>query len=152
VQWGAASFPGSWEEGGATEFLLVVMVDATQACAETSGSKMVEVPVRVRYGTADRRIQDHETDAHINVFRDGESVTQLQLVLSETLTCDANTTHLPRLDEPCSAFARADAQLLINHYRGRSASEGATLEIYKYKPGNRSGAADAVERLMLAPR
>jgi hypothetical protein len=118
AQWGAASFAGSWQDGDATELLLVVTVDATQACAETSGSRMVEVPVRVRYGTSDHRVQDHETHAHVNVFRDGESVTQLQLVLSETLMCGANDTQLPQLEDRCSTFARAEAQLLINRESG----------------------------------
>lgn len=118
------------------------------ACGETTGLRIVELPVHVIYSTADGYVQEHATDQHMNFFASGDRVMQAQLILSETMTCKRGDVRFSYLNERCDDYARAEVQIALNRY-SNAQPENGRLEVYKYKAANDGSTADAVERLAI---
>jgi hypothetical protein len=153
LRWRDVSFTGRWDGGEETSVKLAAKTTAQRACAETTGTRMVTVPVQVTYASGDGRVASHDADAHLNFFRtEDDALSKAQLVLSETMTCASGATKFQNLDLSCAEFKIVEAQLLINRYLGRSASDELRLELYEYASEGEAGAADAVEHLTSAPR
>jgi hypothetical protein len=148
AHWQSTTFAGVWDDdGSATRLQVAITSDAAQACGEMTSLHMVELPVHVVYSTDDGYIEEHATDQHMNFFAAGDSVSQAQLILSESMTCKRGDARFPYLDERCSDYARAEAQIALNRYSGLP--ESGRLEVYKYKAGGDGSSADDVERLSI---
>ena len=143
---GDASYSGAWEDGVAGVLELSLDIDAAAACAQRGGSGIIAVPVQLTYGTSDGRVEAHTADAHVNVWTSGDDVSELGLVLSESMSCTDDGAPLAYTAESCETLSGVEAQISFNYYLSGSGTSGGRLEVYKYRDEDRNGAADGVDR------
>jgi hypothetical protein len=145
---GDVQLSGAWEDGGTTTMILKANATAVDVCGDALA---VVIPVDVVAETADGRIVSLSGPGTVHAFVHGESLVQLDLWLSEELTCDSETDLLPYRSADCASVAQVTAQLGFNEYLDGSGPTGGQVELYvvNRESSAAAGAADRVDRLTL---
>ena len=154
--YGQTTLSGTWSDGSISTLTLATSVPSSMACAETlsNGSTVVTVPVEILASSKDGRVQGLGGRGNIRITINQARVWEQQLSLSVNLDCETETGMLPYAGASCAIARRVTAQLHLTRYTTGSVTDGGNLELYVYDRQSSqasSGAADRVDRLILAP-
>jgi hypothetical protein len=126
--WDGRSLEGTWSDGAQTTLSLQVSPLMAASCSEPrAGFDVVSLPVEVRYGTDDGRLEARVTKASVRaeLARDGEALHSLSLWISDELTCETSDSRLSYTQASCTQLKAATVQLNLS-----SAGDDTSLNVY----------------------